>query len=212
MGVGMDVEAVRTTVVDAPLPRYAVSTLSRLSRKKGLDLLIAAAERLAEDGVFVPIAIAGDGEDRDALLAMPKQADIHFPGFVSGAGKVDFFNESRFLAFPSVASGSDVEGLPVALLEALCCGKIVIAAPDTNIRMLDEWERITGDVVLVEDPRDIQKLAAAIKELLTLDPATQASRSTHLRGVMARYRWERLIEEYLEVIEALTGAIKNRML
>ena len=201
MGVGMDVTAVRPTKAGAASPRYALATISRLSRKKGIDLLIAAAERMAENGRVVPIGIAGDGEDRDALTAMPRRANITFPGFLSGADKIDFFNDTRFMAFPSVSAGADVEGLPVALLEALCCGKIVIAGPDTNVAMLDEWEQISQGVILLNDPRNVDEFVTAIERLLDLDQMVLADRSEHLRKVLARYRWENLIGEYLAAIE-----------
>ncbi len=201
MGVGMDVSAVRPTGVGAASPKYAVATISRLSRKKGIDLLIAAAERLAENGRVVPIGIAGDGEDRDDLTAMPQRADIKFSGFVSGEDKIDFFNDTRIMAFPSVSAGADVEGMPVALLEALCCGKVSIIGPDTNVAMLEEWEQIFEDVILLNEPRDIDEFAGAIERLVDLDEALLAARSAHLRKVMARYLWKDLINEYLAAIE-----------
>ena len=201
MGVGMDVTAVRPAGTCAAPHRYALTTISRLSRKKGIDLLIAAAERLAEKGRVIPVGIAGDGEDRDDLTAMPRWADIKFPGFVSRESKIDFFNDSRTMAFPSVSAGTDVEGMPVALLEALCCGKVCIAGPDTNVAMLEEWEQISEGVILLDEPRNVDEFAGAIEQLLDLDDGLLASRSAHLRKVMARYLWENLIDEYLAAIK-----------
>lgn len=201
MGVGMDVSAVRPTGDGEASSTYTLATISRLSRKKGIDLLIAAAERLAEKGRVFPIGIAGDGEDRDALTAMRRRADITFLGFVSGAEKIDFFNSSRVMAFPSVSAGADVEGMPVALLEALCCGKASVIGPDTNVAILEEWERISEDVILLNDPRDVDEFAGAIERLVDLDQASLATRSAHLRKVMARYLWENLIDEYIAAID-----------
>ena len=198
MGVGMDVAACS----QSGSPRYTLAAISRLSRKKGIDLFIAAAEKLAETGRVVPIGIAGDGEERNILKAMLRKADVTFPGFLSGADKIGFFNDSRFMIFPSVAAGDDVEGLPVTLLEALCCGKIVIAGSATNVTLLDEWDRISEDVILLNDPRNIEEFAAAIARLLDLDSETLAARSVHLRAVMARYCWDHLINEYLAAIDA----------
>lgn len=200
MGVGMDTTAV-LRYSDTVSPKYTLGTISRLSQKKGIDLLIAALERLAENGQTVSTGIAGDGEDREVLTAMPRKAVITFPGFLSGPDKIRFFNDARFMAFPSVSTGTDVEGLPVALLEALCCGKISITSHDTNVTMLDEWDQIANDVFLLKDPRNIGEFAAMISRLLDLDGASIAARSDHLRKVMERYRWPHLIDEYLAAIE-----------
>ncbi len=197
MGVGMDIPPCSP---GAAAPRYGFAAISRLSRKKGIDLFIAAAERLAANGRAVPIAIAGDGEDRRALMSLPRKADVTFTGFLSGAGKTALFRDARHMVFPSVAAGTDVEGLPVALLEALCCGKTVIAGQATNVTLLDEWPRICEDVVVLDDPRDTETFARALETLLDLDAAALAARSARLARVMARYRWENLIEEYLAAI------------
>ena len=222
MGVGLDVSAVRASggvstrysltgsePAEEPASagdvgyRYVLGMVSRLSRKKGIDLFISAAEQLAEEGVSVPIGIAGDGEDREVLKAIPRRADITFTGFLLGADKLRFFNESRFMVFPSVSSGGDVEGLPVALLEALCCGKVVIAGRDTNVMLLPEWKQIAKDVFLLDDPRDTEAFIAAIRALLALDSAEVAARSARLRATMARYLWDRLITDYLDAIDAV---------
>lgn len=179
---------------------HTFGTISRLSRKKGIDLLIEAARRLADDVPGISVAIAGEGEDGDRLRALTANADISFRGVLTGEAKRAFFDETRFFVFPAVASGGDVEGLPVALLEALCAGKLIVASRDTNVAMLPEWEQIAPCIAYVEDPRDIGKLAAAMRGLLDLRQAEADARSQHLRAVMSRYLWERLIGEYLEII------------
>jgi len=180
---------------------YAFGTISRLSRKKGLHHLIAAAERLAEEGETVPIAIAGDGEEAETLARIPDRANIQFPGFLSGRQKQEFFAKCFAMAFPSVSDKGDSEGLPVALLEALASGKPVIASPDTNITLLPEWTAIRECVTFLEEPADVNAFADALKSTLALTPEDVATRAKLLRETIGRYRWDRLIEEYLEIIE-----------
>jgi glycosyltransferase involved in cell wall biosynthesis len=203
MGVSLDVERVGSSAAPVASDTFAydIGMISRLSRKKGVDLLIAAVERLAQDSHRFRVAIAGDGEDRQALSALPRTADIRFPGFLAGAEKLSFFDGCRFMAFPSVATGGDVEGLPVAVLEALCCGKLIVAGRDTNIAMLPEWAQIQGAVELLDDPRDVDAFAAALRRLLSLELRAIQARVARLREVMGRYRWDRLIDEYLARID-----------
>jgi len=178
-------------------PAFDIGTMGRLSRKKGLDLLISAAERLAQESIRPQIGIAGDGEEREALAAMVHDGDIRFPGFLSGAAKEEFLASCARFVFPAKARDGDVEGLPVALLEALMRGQPVLASRDTNIELLPEWDAIKDDVVFVPEPEDIAALAEALKELLSRPPGS----ATGAAGILSRYRWENLIEEYLDPIE-----------
>lgn len=177
--------------------RFDIATIARLSRKKGLHYLIEAAENLAKRGVRPRIGIAGDGEDRLFLERMVRDADITFVGFLSGKEKENFLARSDRFAFPARASESDVEGLPVALLEALCRGRPVLASRDTNIEMLPEWPLVDREVIFVADPAEIKSLETAIERLLQIAPKVSETTAR----AMDRYRWNRLIEEYLAPIE-----------
>jgi glycosyltransferase involved in cell wall biosynthesis len=182
--------------------RYDLATIGRLSRKKGIDLLIAAAEALAAEGVRPRIGIAGDGEDREQLEALVRDADIDFPGFVNGAAKARFLESSAAFVFPALAQGSDVEGMPVAMLEALAMGRPTVVSRDTNVQMLPEWDEIAALVEYVEDPRDTQALADAMRRLLALTAEQRAERAQQLQQIIGRYRWDRLIGEYLATIDS----------
>lgn len=177
--------------------RFDIATIARLSKKKGLHYLIQAAELLARRGVRPRIAIAGDGEDRAELQSMVQRADITFAGFLVGNEKDQFFSQSRCFVFPSRSYEGDVEGMPVALLEALGNGNPVLASRDTNIELLPEWEDVRNYVTFIPDPSDIPALASALEQLLEIDP-----RKTHVtKGLIARYRWDLLIREYLKKID-----------
>jgi glycosyltransferase involved in cell wall biosynthesis len=179
------------------ITRYRLGSISRLSRKKGIDLLIAAIQRLNEP---ITVAVAGDGEEMDSLKAMSTGSSIDFPGFLTGADKLRFLEETDIMVFPSISVDGDVEGLPVALLEALFCGKVVIASRDTNIAMLPEWEAIKNDVFLLDDPRNLDSFARTIKRALQLTPDEIMSRSKSLRSAMSRYHWNKLMDEYLTAL------------
>lgn len=202
MGVAMEVSngASWSQAEQAP---YALGTISRLSRKKGLDHLIAAAEALATRGRTPRIAIAGDGEDAERLKNLPQASDVTFPGFLAGQDKLAFFDDCFAMALPSASAKGDVEGLPVALLEAMAAGKQVIASRDTNIKLLEEWPEISDIVEFLDDPSDINTFAGAIERLLSLEPEVAAKNAQVLKRVAKRYRWENLIEEYLSVVGRL---------
>ena len=177
--------------------------------QKGIHLLIDAAEHLAEQGTRIPIAIAGDGEDKAELEALPRSADIRFLGFLSGDNRVDFFNRTRTLVFPSTPAGSDVDGLPVSLLEALCCGKPVIAGQATNIETLAEWQLLQDHVILLREPRNIAEFSDALERLISRGEEEVRADGARLRQIMGRYLWPNLIMEYLAAIDRLWTAKKG---
>ena len=178
---------------------FDVATIGRLSRKKGLESLIRAAEGLASRGVRPRIAIAGDGEERQRLEALVSHADVTFTGFITGAVKDRFLASVDRFAFPALAADGDVEGLPVALLEALARGRPVLASRDTNIELLPEWPDIRDEVIFVEDPANTAALETAVERLMAIEPSARIAR------VIARYRWKNLIHEYLAAIDTALG-------
>jgi len=200
MGLSLDIDAAAGSD-DPAASRYALGTISRLSRKKGLAHLIAAAEIVADTQTLGTIAIAGDGEDHTRLAALPEKSDVTFPGFLSGPDKPAFFADCHAMVFSSVASGDDVEGLPVALLEALACGKPVIASQDTNITQLQEWPQIKHYVTFLADPTNHAAFAQALQDGIQIPTDQITAQRQALQKIMARYRWENLIHEYLAVIE-----------
>lgn len=183
-------------------PQFDVATIGRLSAKKGIQYLIGAGERLVRKGSRPVIAIAGDGEEMASLKALADRADIRFLGFVSAKDKDAFFDCTARFAFPAKEADGDVEGLPVSLLEALCRGMPVLASRDTNIKLLPEWERLREHVIFVDDPADEAAMDVALERLLAL-PGTP---NGDLIEIMAHYRWDRLIEDYLEPIERGIGS------
>jgi len=204
MGVSLDPERAsrRGSVGDA---EFAIGTISRLSKKKGIQYLIDAAEILAAEGRVFSLGIAGDGEYAAELKARPRRAAVHFTGFLSGDEKAGFFGKCHAMAFPSINAAGDVEGMPVSLLEALVSGKPVIASKATNIELLPEWPDIRDDVEYLDDPADTAAFARAIERVLDLTEAEAAGRGARLRGAMAHYTWDRLIGSYLAVIDRVAA-------
>jgi glycosyltransferase involved in cell wall biosynthesis len=146
-----------------------VVCVGRLSRQKGQDVLLAAWPSVAADLVLV-----GDGPDRAALEAVA-------PPRVTFAGRRDDVAD-WYAAADVVAVPSRWEGMALAALEALACGRPVVGSDVTGMR-----EAGPVDVVAPEDPA---ALAAAITLRLRepLDPETCRSAVRDLRETTAAIR------------------------
>lgn len=174
--------------------------ISRLSRKKGIEYFIAALEKLDSKSIRYRAGIAGDGEFASELRAAGVKCGVEFLGFLDGEDKAEFFCSTRFFVFPSVVDGQDVEGMPVALLEAMYCGKLVAASAATNIKLLPEWNEIKNGVFLLDDVRAADQFSKVLERMLALSDNDIRRISTALSAAIGKYEWRKLIHKYIEPV------------
>ena len=172
----------RTIGIDATTP--LIGTLGRLAPVKDHALLLEAV-------ALVPgahLAILGDGELRASLQDRAARADL--------AGRVHFFGWQRDVAgaisdMDVVATSSINEGTPVALIEALACGRPVVSTLVGGVAfVVDEGE--TG--LLVRD-RDPANLATQLTTLLGDDELRARYGREGRKRISERFSKERLLRD-----------------
>ena len=126
--------------------------LGRLHQKKNVDVLIRSLPRLGER---VSLAIAGDGPEKDDLMALARDIGVaervHWLGFVQGDAKADFFRHIDLLAMPS-----DYECFGMAAAEAMVAGVPVVVSPRTGIAELIRTKG--GGDIAQPDPSDFGRV------------------------------------------------------
>ncbi|WP_300805573.1 glycosyltransferase family 4 protein [uncultured Duncaniella sp.] len=95
-----------TTVAESPEPYVAFC--GRISREKGIDLIIEAARRNPD----IPFRLAGAVADPNLVADIP--ANISLSGYLTGTALNDFYRNARFM----VMASRWYEGFPMAILEA----------------------------------------------------------------------------------------------
>lgn len=110
--------------------------LSRINRKKGLDILLNAFENLSQQfGVKVQLIIAGPRDDYslelDERLKVYSFSNVHRFDVVTGADKAMLLQEVNAFILPSYS-----EGFSIAALEALAYSKPCVLS--TRIGFADE--------------------------------------------------------------------------
>jgi glycosyltransferase involved in cell wall biosynthesis len=147
----------------------------RLARQKRQSDLVRAAKILQGRGLKLRVVLAGEGRERPNLEALVRElemsASVHLLGFVD---KIE-----EFLAGLDVfVFCSEWEGMPNAVLEAMACGKPVVAANIPGVKELIENEK-NG---ILYPPGDVQVLAARLERLVKDRPLAaelgQAARKT----------------------------------
>ncbi|UZG46258.1 glycosyltransferase [Caldimonas thermodepolymerans] len=143
--------------------RPAVIGIGRLEERKGFDLLVAAAGRLAARGLDFDLVILGEGKLRNALVEQARREGIaervFMPGYVP--------NPLDWLKAASVyVLSSRVEGLPTTIIEAMTVGTPVVATdcPAGPRELLKD-----GTVGLLVPMDDVDAITDAVEQLLRSD-------------------------------------------
>jgi glycosyltransferase involved in cell wall biosynthesis len=155
-------------------------TLARLSshdRYKGHDLVLDGLGRLGASIPGLHYILAGHGDDTERIRRRIKklrlQSQVTLTGFLPERELRDHYNLCDLFVMPSAR-----EGFGVVFLEALACGKPVVAGGADGSRDLF----LDGDLGAFADGDDPEVLAQTIKRLLDADENGEgASRTLHRR-------------------------------
>jgi glycosyltransferase involved in cell wall biosynthesis/tRNA A-37 threonylcarbamoyl transferase component Bud32 len=145
--------------------------VAALQPYKGLDVLLEACAALMRRRVPFRCEIIGEGAERGRLERLIEQRGMRTVVTLRGACTADAVRaelaRATIFVLPSVVAGNgQMEGIPVALMEAMAAGLPVIASDLSGIPELVRAGR-TG---LLVRPGDADGTAAAISALLD-DPA-----------------------------------------
>lgn len=123
LAIGNPVVAWPTEKPCRPVRRFLF--LGRFEREKGIQELLNAFAVVYQQDPSVELLLGGEG-DTDMIFSQASAAGtrqaVKILGWVSGAAKQRAFAEADAFVLPSY-----IEGLPVAMLEAMYCGLPVIA-------------------------------------------------------------------------------------
>ena len=148
-----------------------VVAISRLVPRKGFDVLIAAADRLASTGRPLAVAIAGSGRDEARLrrLAAAGSVPVYFLGRVPDADLPALYGCADVFAMccRDRWSGLEQEGFGIVFVEAAAAGVAQLAG-DSGGAAEAVTDGQTG--IVVRHPQDPEAVAIALARLLD-DPA-----------------------------------------
>jgi glycosyltransferase involved in cell wall biosynthesis len=134
--------------------------IGRVDAEKRLEVLIQALHQLGHQDIH--LTIAGKGADRHRLADLASQLgveqQVRFLGFVPEADKVDLLNSADVFAMPSEA-----ELLSIATLEAMACGRPVLAARSKALPELVD-EGINGYLFKPGEVRDAARKMTLLAE------------------------------------------------
>lgn len=198
---GVDLRRFTPATVATVAPATAVRLLAvgRLVEKKGFPTLLDAMGLLAD--LDLTLTIVGDGPDRRGLESQIERlglADrVTMRGRTTHAELPGLYRDADVVVVPSVVdSRGDRDGLPNVVLEAMACGRPIVASDVAAIA-----SAVTPDVdgVLVA-PADADALAGAIR-YVTADPLRRAALGAAARTTAEqRFELDRCSSRFCELL------------
>lgn len=165
-----------------------VGGLDKAHYFKGLHNLLCAMKHLDRDDLNLQIVGSGNLEVYyQKMVTDLKLSNVSFVGSLSREKLIQAYQSCDFLVLPSVDS---TEAFGLVLLEAMACGKPVLASDLPGVRSIIGTQ---GEVGLLCKPNCVGSLTQKLSLLLASDLVKlgQSAREKVLR----EYRWPTIIEK-----------------
>ena len=183
-----------------PIPRFAdgrptVLFLGRLENRKGLKYLIRAFQQVRREVPGARLIVAGEGRLRAGferyVWSHDLEGDVYFTGFLSAADRPRYFASCDVFCAPSTGQ----ESFGIVLLEAMACGKPIVASNIAGYRDVITNRR-EG---LLTPIKDEDAIATALIELLS-DPVRRQELAEQGLRTVQQYSWSRVAGWILDYI------------
>lgn len=183
----------------------AILAVAHMYPRKNLGLLLKAFARLRDAGVPFRGWMVGDGPSRRAWErlrdSLALQDRVTFLGTIPRRQLVERYRQAAIFCLPSRQ-----EGFGIVFLEAMACGKPIVAARAAAVP-----ETVAdGETGFLVDPDDPEALARSLTALLR-DPDLRQGMGEAGRRRVERYRADRVAGLFLETVQsALRGLPGSR--
>lgn len=168
----------------------------RLSKEKGIDMLIEIAKKLSSD---VHLIILGNGPEENKIQNLDKsQENIHYLGYQPKEKTLSLISGSDILIQPSI-----MEGISSTILESMAANTPVIA---TNVGGNGELIETEKNGILVE-PNDVLNFNKQI-DLLINNEELRKSLANQAQKTVEKYDWNQVGNLYLNIYESVLNNSK----
>lgn len=175
-------------------PNSYILFAARLVEEKGAHFLIKAFRAI---DTKMRLVIAGDAAHMEKYKAELRNLAgnddrILFPGFVTGEPMAELFSNAYLFCLPST-----LEGLPVALLDAMNYGNCCVASDiPENLEALESYGYTFQN-------RNWQDLQRVLSVLISHPERIEKMRGSALEHVRRNYSWDRVTDQFEELYQSL---------
>ncbi len=164
--------------------------LGRIVPEKGIKYLIDAFKEIKTDKKLVIAGGASDtGEYFEELKQLAKDDErIMFTGFVSGRTLEELYDNAYIYTLPS-----DLEGMPLSLLEAMSYGNCVLGSD------IEEIAEVVEDKAVLFKKSDTDDLRRKLQQLCDEPDTVQGYKDGAADFICNKYSWDNIVEQTLQL-------------
>lgn len=164
--------------------------LGRLVPEKGIRYLIEAFKNVKTDKRLV---IAGGSSDTDEFADELKELAkgderILFTGFVQGQELEELYSNAYIYTLPS-----DLEGMPLSLLEAMSYGNCCLVSD------IDECTEVVENKALIFKQSDVNDLKKTLQEACVRADAVEMLKKQAADFICNKYNWDEIVQTTLKL-------------
>ena len=171
--------------------------LGRLVPEKGVHYLIEAFRTISTDKKLVIVGGASDsaGYDEELKRLGGENPSILFTGFVQGRELEELYSNAYVYVLPS-----DLEGMPLSLLEAMSYGNCCLTSD------IPECASVLGEYGETFRQGDVQELACRLQALCDAPTKVASYKERAADYICGKYNWEDVTDKTI----ALYGVKENK--
>ncbi len=172
--------------------------LGRLHESKGLHEIIQACRFLKNENFKFRFNCFGAGDLKDYFVSEMTGIlgdKFYYGGVVSGAEKEKALNEADIFLLPSRYG----EGLPMAMLEAMAAGCVVVASEMASIGAVVE----DGENGFTVEPNNVSQLVEKLKSLLSGEKDLEVLGENARATIVEKFDLNHYIRKLEDIYEAI---------
>lgn len=164
--------------------------LGRLVPEKGIRYLIEAFKNVETEKKLV---IAGGSSDTDSFMEELKKLAkddkrIVFTGFVQGQMLEELYSNAYIYTLPS-----DLEGMPLSLLEAMSYGNCCLVSD------IPECTEVVEDKALIFKKSNVQDLQNKLQEACDCTDKVKQLKQQATEYICEKYNWDDVVKETIQL-------------
>lgn len=163
--------------------------LGRIVPEKGLRYLVQAWKEINTDKKLV---IAGGSSDTEDFVNELKNMsnNVIFTGFQQGQVLEELYSNCYIYCLPS-----DLEGMPLSLLEAMSYGNCCVVSD------IPECAEVVENKAVVFHKGNVEELRKTLQELINDEGRVDEYKSSASDFICAKYNWDNVVDKTMELYQ-----------